>query len=162
MILRGKVHKYGANVDTDAIVPGKYLNTSDPLELAQHCMEDLDAHFRKRVQPGDMVLAETNFGCGSSREHAPLAMKASGISCIIAISFARIFFRNCINLGLRCLESRDAVDHTEAGDTLEVDLGAGEIRNLTKGRSFRATSYPDFMMDIINAGGLIPYTRSTL
>lgn len=162
MILKGKAHKYGANVDTDAIIPGKYLNISNPSELAQHSMEDFDADFQKRAQPGDIVVAGTNFGCGSSREHAPLALKARGISCIIAASFARIFFRNSINLGLPCLECSDAADQTEPGDMLEVDLATGEIRNLTRGKDFRASSYPDFMRDIINAGGLIRYTKSTL
>ena len=162
MKLKGKVHKYGANIDTDAIIPARYLNLSEPDELAKHCMEDIDAEFLAKVQPGDIVVADTNFGCGSSREHAPLAIKAAGISCVIAKSFARIFFRNAINIGLPLLESADAVDGTEAGDTLEVDLNTGEIRNATKGKTFVAKPYPDFMMGVINAGGLVEYTKKKL
>ncbi len=160
--LRGKVHKYGANVDTDAIIPARYLNVSEPEELAQHCMEDMDSEFLNRVEPGDIIVAETNFGCGSSREHAPLAIKAAGISCIIAKSFARIFFRNAINIGLPLLECSEAVNTAEAGDILEVDLVIGEIRNITRDKTFIAEPYPDFMMGIINVGGLVEYTRKKL
>jgi len=158
----GTVHKYGANVDTDAIIPARYLNVSDPAELAKHCMEDIDEDFVKRVQPGDTMMATTNFGCGSSREHAPIAIKAAGISCIIAKSYARIFFRNAINIGLPLLECDQAVDETEAGDTLEVDLKKGRIKNLTKGTEFEAKAYPDFMGELIAAGGLVEYTKKRL
>ena len=127
MQLKGKVHKYGANVDTDAIVPARYLNLSEPMELAQHCMEDIDSEFLAKVEPGDIIMADTNFGCGSSREHAPLAIKAAGISCVVAKNFARIFFRNAINIGLPLLECIEAVDGTESGDIVEVDLATGEI-----------------------------------
>jgi 3-isopropylmalate/(R)-2-methylmalate dehydratase small subunit len=161
-MLKGKVHKYGANVDTDAIIPARYLNVSDPAELAKHCMEDIDEDFIKRVQPGDIMMATTNFGCGSSREHAPLAIKAAGISCIIAKSFARIFFRNAINIGLPLLECDRAVDKTEAGDTLEVDLNNGRIKNLTNSMEFKAKAYPDFMAELISAGGLVEYTQKRL
>jgi 3-isopropylmalate/(R)-2-methylmalate dehydratase small subunit len=161
-MLKGKVHKYGANVDTDAIIPARYLNVSDPSELAKHCMEDIDQDFVKRAQPGDIIMATTNFGCGSSREHAPIAIKAAGISCIIAKSFARIFFRNAINIGLPLLECDKAVDKTEAGDTLEVDLSNGRIKNMTKGTEFEAKAYPDFMGELIAAGGLVEYTKKRL
>jgi len=160
--LRGRVHKYGANVDTDAIIPARYLNLSEAEELAQHCMEDFDSEFLARVEPGDIIVVDTNFGCGSSREHAPLAIKAAGISCVIAKSFARIFFRNAINIGLPLLECSEAVDSTEAGDILEVDLTTGQVTNVTRGKTFVAEPYPDFMMSIINAGGLVEYTRRKL
>jgi len=161
-MLKGKVHKYGANVDTDAIIPARYLNVSDPAELAKHCMEDIDEDFVKRVKRGDIMMAATNFGCGSSREHAPLAIKAAEISCIIAKSFARIFFRNAINIGLPLLECDQAVDETEAGDNLEVDLSNGRIKNLTNGMEFEAKAYPDFMAELISAGGLVEYTKKRL
>ncbi len=161
-MLKGKVHKYGADVNTDVIIPARYLNVSDPAELAKHCMEDIDREFVARVQPGDIIMATTNFGCGSSREHAPLAIKAAGISCIIAKSFARIFFRNAINIGLPLLECDDAVDKTEAGDLLEVELSSGKIKNLTNGIVFTAKPYPDFMAELISAGGLIEYTKMRL
>jgi 3-isopropylmalate/(R)-2-methylmalate dehydratase small subunit len=161
-MLKGTVHKYGANVDTDAIIPARYLNLSEPAELARHCMEDIDAEFVKRVKPGDMMVATTNFGCGSSREHAPLAIKASGISCVIAQSFARIFFRNAINIGLPLLECEAAPDNIQAGDVVEVDLSTGTIKNLNNGKTFTAKPYPDFMAGIISAGGLIEYTRKRL
>jgi len=161
-MLKGKVHKYGADVNTDVIIPARYLNVSDPAELAKHCMEDIDKDFLKRVKPGDIMMATTNFGCGSSREHAPLAIKAAGISCIIAKSFARIFFRNAINIGLPLLECEEAVDKTKAGDVLEVNLSSGRIKNLTSGKEFRASPYPDFMAELISAGGLIKYTKKRL
>jgi len=161
-MLKGKVHKYGADVDTDAIIPARYLNVSEPLELARHCMEAIDIDFVKKVQPGDIIVATTNFGCGSSREHAPLAIKASGVSSIIARSFARIFFRNAINIGLPLLECAEAVDNTETGDTLEVDLASGRIKNMTNGKIFMAKPYPDFMAGLIAAGGLIEYTKKRL
>jgi 3-isopropylmalate/(R)-2-methylmalate dehydratase small subunit len=161
-MLKGTVHKYGANVDTDAIIPARYLNVSDPAELAKHCMEDIDEDFVKRVQPGDIMMATTNFGCGSSREHAPIAIKAAGISCIIAKSFARIFFRNAINIGLPLLECDQAVNETKAGDTLEVDLSNGRIKNPTNGMEFKAKAYPDFMAELISAGGLVEYTKKRI
>jgi len=161
-MLKGKVHKYGANIDTDAILPTRYLNLSEPEELARYCMEDFDPAFATRVQPGDVIVATTNFGCGSSREHAPLAIKGAGISCVIAKSFARIFFRNSINIGLPLLECNEAADNTEAGDILEVDLPTGKIKNLTKGTEFTARPYPDFMAELIAAGGLIEHTRKRL
>ena len=160
--MKGKVHKYGADVNTDVIIPARYLNLSDPAELAEHCMEDIDKDFVERVQPGDIIVATTNFGCGSSREHAPLAIKASGISCIIAKSFARIFFRNAINIGLPLLECEEAVDKTESDNTLEVDLSSGKVKNLTNGLTFTAKPYPDFMAELISAGGLIEHTKKRL
>ena len=161
-MLKGKVHKYGANVDTDAIIPARYLNVSEPDELAKHCMEDIDTEFVNRAQPGDIIVATTNFGCGSSREHAPLAIKASGISCVIARSFARIFFRNAINIGLPLLECDQAIDGTEAGNELEVELAEGRIRNMTRGTEFTAKPYPEFMSELIAAGGLIEHTIQRL
>ena len=162
MTIKGKVYKYDANVDTDAIIPARYLNVSDPTELARHCMEDIDKDFVGRVEAGDIIMATTNFGCGSSREHAPLAIKALGISCIIAKSFARIFFRNAINIGLPLLECEAVVDNTEAGDILEIDLANGRIKNLTNDREFSAKPYPDFMAELISAGGLIEHTKKRL
>ena len=162
MELKGKVYKFGADVNTDAIVPARYLNISEPSELAKHCMEDIDPEFLAKVAPGDIIVATTNFGCGSSREHAPLAIKACGIFCVIAQSFARIFFRNAINIGLPLLECAEAVKETEAGDILEVDLSRGEINNVSKHKKFMASSYPEFMMGIINAGGLVEYTKNKL
>jgi 3-isopropylmalate/(R)-2-methylmalate dehydratase small subunit len=162
MKLKGKAHKYGANVDTDAIIPARYLNVWEPAELAQHCMEDLDSEFIKRVRPGDMIVATTNFGCGSSREHAPIALKAAGVSCVIAQSFARIFFRNAINIGLPLLECEAAPDNIQAGDVVEVDLSTGTIKNLNNGKTFTAKPYPDFMAGLISAGGLIEYTKKRL
>jgi len=161
-MLKGKVHKYGANVDTDAIIPARYLNVSEPSKLAKHCMEDIDVDFIKDVSPGDIIMATSNFGCGSSREHAPLAIKAAGVSCIIAASFARIFFRNAINVGLPLLESAEAVGKTNDGDTLEVDLKEGRIKNPTSGKMFSAKPYPDFMAELIAADGLVEYTKKRL
>ena len=161
-MLKGKVHKYEENVNTDAIIPARYLNVSDPRELARHCMEDIDKDFVKKVRRGDIIVATTNFGCGSSREHAPLCIKAAGISCVIAKSFARIFFRNALNIGLPLLECKGAVDNTKAGDILEVELASGRIKNLTKGTEFTAEPYPDFMAELLSAGGLIAYTKNRL
>jgi 3-isopropylmalate/(R)-2-methylmalate dehydratase small subunit len=158
-MLKGKVHKYGANVDTDAIIPARYLNVSEAELLAKHCMEDIDLDFVKRVKPGDIIVADTNFGCGSSREHAPLAIKASGVSSVIAKSFARIFFRNAINIGLPLMESEDAVDGISNGDMVEVDLEKGTIKNLTTGKQYTAKPYPEFMSKLVKIGGLIEYTR---
>jgi 3-isopropylmalate/(R)-2-methylmalate dehydratase small subunit len=157
--LRGKVHKYGNDVNTDVIIPARYLNVYDPAELAQHCMEDLDPDFLKKIKPGDIIVAGSNFGCGSSREHAPLAIKAAGISCVIARSFARIFYRNALDTGLPILECEEAVDKTQAGDILEVELSTGEIKNITRGLTFKAKPYPAFMLELIEAGGLIEYTK---
>ncbi len=157
--LRGKVHKYGDDVNTDVIIPARYLNVSEPAELAQHCMEDLDPDFLKRVKPGDIIVAGSNFGCGSSREHAPLAIKAAGVSCVIASSFARIFYRNALNIGLPILECEEAVNSTKSGDTLEVDLNTGKIINITRNLAFKAKPFPDFMLELIKAGGLIQYTK---
>jgi 3-isopropylmalate/(R)-2-methylmalate dehydratase small subunit len=161
-MLKGKVHKYGANVDTDAIIPARYLNVSDPDQLAGHCMEDIDKDFINRVEPGDIIMATTNFGCGSSREHAPIALKAAGVSAIIAKSFARIFFRNAINIGLPLLESDEAVNKTDNGDILEVDLARGNIKNVTKELEFKAKPYPDFMAQLIADGGLIEHTKKRI
>lgn len=162
MKLTGTVHKYGANVDTDAIIPAQYLNISDPAGLAEHCMGGIDLDLVKRMQPGDIIVADSNFGCGSSREHAPVSIKASGISCVIAKSFARIFYRNSINIGLPILECEEAVDETQAGDVLEVELASGEIKNITKGKTFQAKPYPEFMLELISAGGLIEHTKKKL
>jgi 3-isopropylmalate/(R)-2-methylmalate dehydratase small subunit len=158
-MLKGKAYKYGANVDTDVIIPARYLNLSDSMELAQHCMEDIDKGFLKTVKKGDIVVGTTNFGCGSSREHAPIAIKASGISCVIANSFARIFFRNAINIGLPLLESDDAPAGISNGDIMEVDLVKGIIKNVTTGKQFTAKPYPEFMSQLVNAGGLVEYTK---
>jgi 3-isopropylmalate/(R)-2-methylmalate dehydratase small subunit len=162
MKLTGKVWKYGANVDTDAIIPARCLSLSTPEELARHCMEDVDPEFVAKVQPGDIIVATTNFGCGSSREHAPLALKGAGVSCVIANTFARIFYRNAINTGLPILECPAAVEGTDAGQTLEVELETGRIHNLDTGQTFQAEPYPEFMMGIIQAGGLVEYTRKEL
>ncbi|GAB6136215.1 3-isopropylmalate dehydratase small subunit [Thermococcus henrietii] len=162
MKVRGRAWKYGDHVDTDVIIPARYLNTSEPAELAKHVLEDLDPEFRFRMKPGDMIVAGENFGSGSSREHAPLAIKAAGVSCVIAKSFARIFYRNAINIGLPILEAPEAVDAIETGDELEVDFSTGEIRNLTKNEVYRANPFPDFVMEIISAGGLVEYTKRRL
>jgi 3-isopropylmalate/(R)-2-methylmalate dehydratase small subunit len=159
MILKGKVHKYGSNVDTDVIIPARYLNTSDAAELAAHCMEDIDADFGKKVKPGDVIVAGENFGCGSSREHAPIAIKESGISCVVAKTFARIFYRNAINIGLPILQCPEAVDAISDGDEVEVDTNLGEIRDLTNGKTFKAMPFPEFMQSLISAGGLIAYAQ---
>jgi 3-isopropylmalate/(R)-2-methylmalate dehydratase small subunit len=160
--ITGQVWKYGNNVDTDAIIPARYLNTSVETELASHCMEDIDSTFARQVKTGDLVVAGTNFGCGSSREHAPLAIKASGVACVIAESFARIFFRNAINIGLPILECAEAAQDALAGQRLEVDLAYGVIRNLSTGQTYQAVPYPPFMLELIAAGGLVPYTRRKL
>lgn len=162
MFIQGKVHKFGANIDTDVIIPARYLNVSEASELAPHCMEDIDAGFPGKVSSGDMIVATTNFGCGSSREHAPMAIKAAGISCVIAESFARIFFRNAVNIGLPLLESAEAPARIKEGDHLKVDLAKGSIEDVTTGESFTASAYPGFMLRIIGAGGLVEYTRERL
>ena len=158
----GKAHKYGANVDTDVIIPARYLNVSDAAALAKHCMEDIDPGFRERVQPGDIMVADANFGCGSSREHAPLAIKTIGVSCVVAKSFARIFFRNALNIGLPILECEEAVDGIQAEHEVEVDLGTGAIVNRTTGQTFQAKPYPEFMLELVKAGGLIEQIKSKL
>ena len=162
MALTGKVWKYGDNVDTDAIIAARYLNMSTAEELARHCMEDIDEHFAGTVQPGDIMVGGENFGCGSSREHAPLALKGAGISCVIANSFARIFYRNSINIGLPILACPEAVAAVETGDELTVDLQAGTITNARTGVTFHTTPLPGFVMGIVRAGGLVPYTRARL
>ena len=151
----GKVFKYGDNVNTDVIIPARYLNSSDPKELAEHCMEDIDTEFVKNVRPGDVIVAGENFGCGSSREHAPIAIKASGISAVIAKSFARIFYRNAINIGLPILECAEAAKGIESGDKVELDLAAGIIVDLTKNQTYQAQPLPEFIMEIVRAGGLL-------
>ena len=155
MKFKGTVHRYGRDIDTDVIIPARYLNTSDPAELAKHCLEDLDTEFVNNVQPGDIIVADENFGCGSSREHAPIAIKASGVSLVIANTFARIFYRNAINIGLPILECPEAVRNIRAGDTVSCDLAKGEIRNETTGQVFYAQPFPAFIQKIINAGGLM-------
>jgi 3-isopropylmalate/(R)-2-methylmalate dehydratase small subunit len=162
MILKGKVHKFGAHIDTDQIIPAKYLVTTDPVELGSHVMENNDPDFPSKVSQGDIMVADINFGCGSSREHAPIAIRGAGVSAVIAKSFARIFFRNAINLGLPVLECPEAVDAIEAGDEVEIDLSTGKIRDLTTEEVFVAKPYEAFMMDIINAGGLVEYTKRKL
>ena len=162
MTIRGNTWKYGDNVDTDAIIPARYLNMSGEAELAAHCMEDLDPSFVERVQPGDIIVAGANFGCGSSREHAPVALKGSGVSCVVAETFARIFFRNSINIGLPILECPEAVRGTTAGQTLDIDLATGRIDNVDTGQTYQATAYPPFMLELIETGGLIEYTRRQL
>lgn len=151
----GKVHKYGDNVDTDVIIPARYLNSADPKELAAHCMEDIDKDFVNNVKDGDIIVANLNFGCGSSREHAPIAIKASGISCVIASTFARIFYRNAINIGLPILECDEAAKNIENGDEVEVDFDTGIITDKTKNQTYQGQPFPEFMKDIINAGGLL-------
>ena len=159
MKVSGKTHKYGDNVDTDVIIPARYLNTPDAQELAKHCMEDIDKDFIHRVKDGDIMVAGVNFGCGSSREHAPVAIKASGISCVIAANFARIFYRNGINIGLPLLEIGADVEKIHAGDELSVDVSTGVIHDLTTGDTFKAHPLPGFIQDIAKAGGLVEYVK---
>lgn len=162
MKAKGKVIKYGNNVDTDVIIPARYLNTSDPAELAKHCMEDLDKEFVNKVNKGDVMVAGKNFGCGSSREHAPIALKASGISCVIAETFARIFYRNAINIGLPILECPEAVADISEGDEVGIDFITGRITNYTKSKEYTGTPFPAFMQEIMAADGLIGYIRKSL
>jgi 3-isopropylmalate/(R)-2-methylmalate dehydratase small subunit len=162
MKLYGHAHKFGDNIDTDIIIPARYLDTTSEEELASHCMEGLVEDFAKRVKPGDVIIAGANFGCGSSREHAPVAIKAAGISCVIAPSFARIFFRNAINIGLPVMVCEQASAEIEEGEEIEIDLAAGEISSRTKGASYRAAAFPPFLQEIISAGGLIPYTKKKI
>lgn len=160
MKAQGTVHKYGDNVDTDVIIPARYLNSSDGFELAKYCMEDIDKDFATRVKKGDIMVANKNFGCGSSREHAPLAIKCSGISCVIAETFARIFYRNAINIGLPIIECKEAAENIEAGDQVEVDFDSGVITNITKGTSYQGQAFPEFMQKIISSGGLMNYINA--
>lgn len=155
MKFQGKTVKYGDNVDTDVIIPARYLNTSEPAELAKHCMEDLDADFSKKLQKGDLMIAGENFGCGSSREHAPIAILASGVSVVIAKSFARIFYRNAINIGLPIIECPEAAEEIREGDEVEADLDQGMIKNLTTGKTYQTAPFPEFIQKIITAGGLV-------
>ncbi|MDC7250311.1 MAG: 3-isopropylmalate dehydratase small subunit [Sphaerochaetaceae bacterium] len=157
---KGSAFKYGDNVDTDVIIPARYLNTSVHSELAKHCMEDIDADFAKNVKEGDIIVGEKNFGCGSSREHAPIAIKASGVSCVIAKSFARIFYRNSINIGLPILECPEACDNIESGDEVEVNFDTGKIKNLTKNMEFQGEAFPEFMQELIASGGLAAYIKN--
>ena len=160
MKLEGTVFKYGDNVDTDVIIPARYLNSSDPKELAAHCMEDIDKDFTTKVKSGDIIVAAKNFGCGSSREHAPIAIKASGVSIVIAETFARIFYRNSINIGLPIMECPEAAREIQSGDQVEVDLDSGIVTDVTQGKSWKGQAFPPFMQNIISAGGLIPYINS--
>lgn len=157
---KGHVFKYGDNVDTDVIIPARYLNSSDPKELALHCMEDIDKDFVKNVKAGDIMVANKNFGCGSSREHAPISIKAAGVSCVIAETFARIFYRNSINIGLPIIECPEAAKAIEAGDEVEIDFDSGKIYDRTKGTEFQGQPFPEFMQKLIAAGGLVKYTNS--
>ena len=160
MKAEGRVFKYNDNVDTDVIIPARYLNTSNEKELASHCMEDIDLNFVKEVKDGDIMVAGTNFGCGSSREHAPIAIKESGISCVIASTFARIFYRNAINIGLAIVECEEASKDAEKGDVISVDFDNGVITNKTKNKTYKIEPYPEFMQKLISAGGLVKYIRS--
>ncbi len=162
MEFKGTAHRYGRDIDTDVIIPARYLNTSDPAELAKHCLEDLDAQFVEKVVPGDILVAEENFGCGSSREHAPICIKAAGVSCVIAKSFARIFYRNSINIGLPIMECPEAVDAIKQGDVVKVDADTGVIANETTGETFQAHPFPPFIREIIEKGGLVARTREVL
>lgn len=157
---KGYVFKYGDNVDTDVIIPARYLNSSDPQELAAHCMEDIDKDFINKVQKGDIIVAEKNFGCGSSREHAPIAIKAAGVSCVIAETFARIFYRNAINIGLPIIECREASTGIRAGDEVEINFDTGVITNVTRHESYQGQAFPPFMQKIIAAEGLINYINA--
>ncbi len=162
MILKGRVWKFGDNIDTDAIIPARYLNTSDPKELAMHVMEDADKEFSNKVKPGDMIVGGANFGCGSSREHAPIAIKAAGLQAVVAKSFARIFYRNAFNIGLPIFESDDAPDKIKQGDVIEIDADKGIIKNITKNEQYTSKPIPPFMQELISAGGLIEWTKKKL
>ena len=162
MIVQGKVFKYGNDIDTDVIIPARYLNVTDPKELATHCMEDIDKNFINEVKEGDIMVALKNFGCGSSREHAPLALKAAGISCVIAKNYARIFYRNAFNIGLPILECDEAAEKIEAGDEVSVDFKNGVIKNITKNEIYQAEPFPEFIEQIINADGLVNYVKNKL
>lgn len=161
MKAQGKVFKYGDNIDTDIIIPARYLNVTDGAELAKHCMEPIDPDFYNNVKQGDIIVGQKNFGCGSSREHAPLCIKCAGVSCVIAETFARIFYRNSINIGMPIIECKEASERIEAGDEVEIDFDSGLITNKTKGESYQGQSFPPFMQKIISAGGLINYINET-
>jgi len=161
-MIKGTVHKYGSNVDTDVIIPARYRNTTDHAELASHCMEDIDAEFVNKVKPSDVIVAEDNFGCGSSREHAPIAIKTSGVACVIANTFARIFYRNALNIGLPIMQCPEAVAGISSGDRVEVDLESGRITNVTTGKSYEAKPFPPFMRELIAAGGLVNYAKAKM
>ena len=160
MKARGRVFKYGDNIDTDVIIPARYLSTGDPEELKKHCMEDIDKEFASKVEPGDIIVGQKNFGCGSSREHAPIAIKGSGIACVIAESFARIFYRNSFNIGLPIIESVEAANAIEDGDQVEIDFESGQITNITKGESYEGQPYPEFIQRIIEKEGLVNYVKT--
>ena len=160
MQAKGRVYKYGDNVDTDVIIPARYLNITDGMELAKHCMEDIDKDFIKTVQKGDIMVAQKNFGCGSSREHAPLVIKCAGVSCVIAETFARIFYRNAINIGLPIIECAEAANAIQAGDEVEIDFDSGMIHNITKNENYKGQAFPPFMQKIISAGGLVNYINA--
>lgn len=161
-MIKGKAHKYGDNVDTDVIIPARYLNTSDSAELAAHCMEDIDKDFVKTVKHGDIIIGGRNFGCGSSREHAPIAIKESGVAVVIAVSFARIFYRNAINIGLPIIECEQAAVEAEKGDEFEIDINSGRIKNITKNKEYSGETFPDFMVELFKAGGLVNYAKNNL
>lgn len=161
-MIRGKVWKFGDHIDTDVIIPARYLNSSDPLELAIHCMEDADPQFAQKVKPGDIIVAGENFGCGSSREHAPIAIKAAGVSCVVAKSFARIFYRNSFNTGLPIVECPEGVDKIQEGDEVEVDLEKGIVRNLIRGEVYTFSPIPPFMQELLRIGGLLEYVKGKL
>jgi 3-isopropylmalate dehydratase small subunit len=162
MNIKGQAWKFGANVDTDVIIPVRYLTSFDPVELGKHCLEGIDAEFSQKVQPGDIIVAAENFGCGSSREHAPVAIKGAGVACVIAATFARIFFRNALNIGLPIVESAEAAQHIEAGDKLELDVTSGRIINHTRGETYQAEPFPPFVQELVAVGGLVPYVARRL
>ncbi len=162
MNLQGRAWKFGANVDTDVIIPVRYLTSIDPVELGRHCLEGLDPEFAQKVQPGDIIVAAENFGCGSSREHAPVAIKGAGVGCVIAATFARIFFRNALNIGLPIVECAEAAQRIDEGDTVEVDVMSGRVINHTKGETYQAAPFPPFVQELIAVGGLVPYVARRL
>jgi 3-isopropylmalate dehydratase small subunit len=162
MNIKGQVWKFGANVDTDVIIPVRYLTSFDPVELGKHCLEGIDPEFSQKVQPGDIIVAAENFGCGSSREHAPVAIKGAGVACVIASTFARIFYRNALNIGLPIIESAEAAQHIEAGDMLELDVTSGRIINHTRGETYQAQPFPPFVQELVAVGGLVPYVARRL
>jgi 3-isopropylmalate dehydratase small subunit len=162
MNIKGQVWKFGANVDTDVIIPVRYLTSFDPVELGKHCLEGIDPEFAVKVQPGDIIVAAENFGCGSSREHAPVAIKGAGVGCVIAATFARIFFRNALNIGLPIVESAEAAQCIETGDTIEIDVTSGRIINHTKGETYQAEPFPPFVQELVAVGGLVPYVARRL
>jgi 3-isopropylmalate/(R)-2-methylmalate dehydratase small subunit len=162
MNIKGQAWKFGANVDTDVIIPVRYLTSFDPTELGKHCLEGIDPEFAKKVQPGDIIVAAENFGCGSSREHAPVAIKGAGVACVIAATFARIFFRNALNIGLPIVESAEAARRIEAEDTVEIDVNSGCIINHSKGETYQAAPFPPFVQELVAVGGLVPYVARRL